>query len=188
MPDKEFNITGVVLAGGQSSRMGKEKSVLLFKEQELIQYSLNALKPYCSTILISSNKEIHNSFSYTTISDFHHQIGPIAGIYSALKNSETDFVMVLPCDSPMVKPEFVKYLISQIKNDTKAIVPQYASHLEPLFAIYHKSVLGTIEEQINKEDYKLVNLLKKINAQLVEVQDCSCFVNINTPEDYKNCL
>ena len=184
----KHNITGVVLAGGESSRMGEEKSILLFKEQALIQYSLDALKPFCKAILISTNKEIHNKFLYKTIGDFHSKIGPIAGIYSALRYSDTDFVMILPCDSPMVKPEFVKYLISEINKDTKAIVPQYANHLEPLFAIYHKSILSVIEEQISNKDYKLVHLLDKINAKVIEVQDRSCFVNINTPEDYKVCL
>ena len=188
MSENNHNITGVVLAGGESSRMGEDKSLLVFKEQALIQYSLDALKPFCNDIFISTNKAIHNKFSCKTISDFHSKIGPIAGIYSALKHSNTDFVMILPCDSPMVKPQFVQYLISEINEATKAIVPQYGGHLEPLFAIYHKSIVGIIEEQIAKEDYKLVHLLERINAKVIEVQERSCFVNINTPEDYKACL
>ena len=179
------SITGVVLSGGESSRMGEDKSIMLIGEQAMIKYSLEALKPFCKEVFISTNKEGHKSFQYPTISDEYKKIGPIAGIHSALKNANTDFVMILPCDSPMVKKEFVKFLILQIKQNTKAIVPKYDNNLEPLFAIYHQSILPIVELQIKSKDYKLVNLLSKVDVETIEVKDRSCFVNINTPEDYK---
>jgi len=184
----KLEITGVVLAGGESSRMGEDKSLMQFKEQALIAFSINALNPFCKEVLISSDKEKHQRFKLKTISDEYQKIGPIAGIHSALKNSETDYIIILPCDSPMVKSEFVKYLISQIKRDTRAIVPKYQDYQEPLFAIYHKNILSEIEEQIQKQDYRLTNLLKKVGADVIQVKDRSCFVNINTPEDFRKYL
>ena len=182
------DITGVVLAGGESSRMGEEKSLMQFKKQKLIDFSISALRPYCSEILISSSKAIHQMVSCRIIADEFRKIGPIAGIHSALKNSKTDFIIILPCDSPMVKPQFVQYLISQIGNMDKAIVPQYQENKEPLFAVYHKSILPVIESQINNQDYRLTHLLEKVKARVIEVTDRSCFVNINTPEDFNKYL
>lgn len=182
----KHQITGVVLAGGESSRMGEDKSLMLFKEQQLIAFSLKALQDHCDPILISTNNQEHLSFSLPLIADKYKKIGPIAGIHSALLHSKTDYIIVLPCDSPMVKPQFIQYLISQIEDEIDAVVPQYGKHIEPLFAIYHKRILSKVEDQILSEDYKLQNLLQSINSKVIEVQDRSCFVNINTPEDYRN--
>ncbi len=181
-------ITGIVLAGGESSRMGEDKSQMLISEQQLIEFSLNALKPFCQELIISSNKEVHKSYGFKTISDKQNKIGPISGIQSALANSKTDYIIILPCDSPMVKQAFVEFLISKIDNEIDALVPKYQNHLEPLFAIYHKRILPIVDQQIAKQDYRLTNLLKQIRTETFEVQDRSCFVNINTPEDYKNYL
>jgi molybdenum cofactor guanylyltransferase len=183
-----IEITGVVLAGGQSSRMGEDKSLLPFGEHQMIEFSLQALEPYCKEILISTNTIEHQIFNYKTINDEYKNIGPIAGIQSALKNVKTDYFIVLPCDSPMVKPEFIKFLISQISENIDAVVPQYGSFLEPLFAIYHKRILCKIEKQIKEKDYKLIEFIKKIKAKIIEVQDRACFVNINTKADYQKYL
>ncbi len=186
--DNIFEITGVVLAGGESSRMGEDKSLMFFKEQQLIDYSLSALEPFCKEILISSSKDVHKLFNYKIISDEFNNIGPIAGLYSALKNSKTNYIIVLPCDSPMVKKEFVKYLISEISGNKDALIPTLNHFSEPLFAIYHKRILPIVEKQIEKQDYKLQNLLEKISIKTIEVQDRSCFVNINTKDDYHKYL
>ena len=85
----------------------------------------------------------------------------------------------------MVKQAFVRFLISKIDNKIDALVPKYQNHLEPLFAIYHKRILPIVNQQIAKQDYKLTNLLKQIRTEAFEVKDRSCFVNINTQEDYK---
>lgn len=184
----EREITGVVLAGGESSRMGEDKSIMIFREKQLIDFSIKALSPYCSKIFISSSKEIHDDFNQKRIEDKYQKIGPIAGIQSALENSKTDYVIVLPCDSPMVKKEFVEFLISQIDDKYDVLVPKYQSHLEPLFAVYHKRILPIIEEQITNKNYKLMNLISKINSKKIEVQDRTCFVNINTQEDFRKYL
>lgn len=182
----ETEITGVVLAGGESSRMGEDKSLMLVNEQKLIEFSINALKPFCTEVLISSSKNTHQSFSCRKISDQFQKIGPIAGIQSALVNSNTEYVIILPCDSPMVKPEFVQYLISEIDNNTNVIVPRYGLYLEPLFAIYHKKILPIVEDQIKKGKYRLTDLLELCQTKIVDVKDRTCFVNINTPEDFNS--
>lgn len=183
-----FEITGVVLAGGKSSRMGEDKSVMLFREQQLIEFSLSALRPYCKDLFISSSKSIHQNSNYKTFADEHQNIGPIAGIYVSLKNTSTDYIIILPCDSPMVKKEFIEFLISMVDDKIDALVPKYDEHLEPLFSIYHRRILPIVEEQIKKQDFKLINLIQRINAKTIEVQDRTCFVNINTPADFNKYL
>jgi len=181
-------ITGVVLAGGKSTRMGEDKSTMLFQNQQLIQYSINVLEPFCKEILISSNNNKHHHFNHKIIPDEYTDIGPIAGLYSALKNITTNYLFILPCDSPKVTSQFIQYLISEIDNRYDILVPQYNHFLEPLFAIYHKRTLTLIEQQIKEKDYKLKHLLQQANTKIVDVEDSNCFVNINTKKDYNNCL
>lgn len=182
------NITGVVLAGGESSRMGEDKSQMLFQQKKLIEYSLKALENCCKERLISSNNQKLSSYGLKLIPDKQHKTGPISGIQAALENAKTDYVIILPCDSPMVKPAFVDYLISKISVGVDAWVPKYHNQLEPLFAIYHKRILPIVEQQIKNQDYRLTHLLEKIKTETFEVEDRSCFVNINTPEDYRKFL
>lgn len=183
----KVNITGVVLAGGESRRMGEDKSVMLFQQQKLIEYSLNALVPFCETIFISSNKLIHKEFPYPQIKDEFQKIGPIGGIHSALKVSKTDYILILPCDSPMVSQDFLRFLISNIEENKQcSIIPKNNHHLEPLFAIYHKSILPIVEQQIENGDYKLNHLIGKIEVKNITIKEVNTFININTPEDFCN--
>ena len=183
-----LGITGVVLAGGESSRMEEDKSLILFRKKKLIDFSLIALKPYCKEVFISSSKIVHQAFDYKIIKDEYDNIGPIAGIHSALKNATTDYVIILPCDSPMVKKQFIEFLISEIAEDIDAVIPKNKELLEPLFGIYHKRILPVIEKQIIRKDYKLGHLIEKINTKIIEVQDRSCFININTKSDFQKYL
>ncbi len=99
------NITGIILAGGRSSRMKSEKGLVKFRKKLLIEYPVNIFKEICSDIIISSN---HNKFNFLDCKVYHDEIidcGPIGGIYTCLKKSITDYNLIAACDMPFLNNE-----------------------------------------------------------------------------------
>ena len=97
MVDKK-NITGIVLAGGKSSRMGSDKGLLTINGKMFIEHVVDAMKPLVDNIIIVSNNKMYDQFGYERIEDEIINSGPMAGLYSGLKHSESEYNLVLSCD------------------------------------------------------------------------------------------
>jgi molybdopterin-guanine dinucleotide biosynthesis protein A len=180
-------ITGIVLAGGKSKRMGTDKTFAKLNGKPLIQHALDLLSPFCNHIIISSNNPELKKFGFPVIHDDIPDCGPIGGIYSCLKKSETEWNLILSVDSPKVKPEFIQLLINQTKN-YDAIVPVHNNGKEPLIALYHKKSLSKIKKAINSGAYKMHSLLSELQVNYVDAQGWvnqfpNIFQNINKQED-----
>lgn len=100
------DITGIFLAGGKSSRMGTDKGFLKLNDKTFIEYSLAAMKPLVSQIMIVSNNTDYDKFNLKRVEDFINDAGPLAGLYSGLKAAKTEFNLVLSCDVPLVSKKF----------------------------------------------------------------------------------
>lgn len=182
-----MQISGIILAGGKSLRMGTDKAVLELKGQTLLEHAIEVCRPSCKTILISSNNSLHQKLGYITIPDEIPGCGPMGGIYSCLKQSETDWNFILSVDSPFVEPEFIQLLISQT-GSFDVIVPVHAKGKEPLIAMYHKTCLAEIKKMLKSGNFKMHNLLNSINTKFVDVQKSvekypKLFLNLNRPVD-----
>lgn len=175
-------ITGIVIAGGKSSRMGSNKALVMYKGKRLVDNAIQVVQNYTETILISSNVSIPNTI-FSIIPDDIKNIGPIGGLFSSLKASNTDINIVIPCDVPHIETNLYKILIDNSDN-VDAVIPRLPNgKLEPLIACYNKSIIPIIEKSINSGDYKLVNLLQKLNVKYIDVANIKQFKNINTPTD-----
>jgi molybdopterin-guanine dinucleotide biosynthesis protein A len=180
------NLTGILMCGGKSSRMGKDKYALLYNALPLYKPSLTTLEKYCTQILVSSNINFPEFENYTIIEDLVKDIGPMGGIYSCLKMSKSNYNIVLACDMPLVTGDLMSKLIANLKDDYDAVVPEFLGRPEPLYAIYKRSILLSIEECIKKEKYALNYLLSTLNVCYVKVEeDCTEFQNINTPQELR---
>ena len=182
-----MQITGIILSGGQSTRMGTDKALIQINEKTLLENIIQICQPLCAHILISSNNSAHEKFGYKIVPDEIKNCGPLGGIYSCLKKSETDWNFVISVDSPFVEPEFVSFLISETGN-YDAVAPAHDLGKEPLIALYHKNCLEIIEKMLNSKNYKMTNLLTTINTRFVDSQKWveefpEIFRNLNTPED-----
>jgi molybdopterin-guanine dinucleotide biosynthesis protein A len=183
---KFSNVTGIVLAGGKSSRMGTDKALLLFRNKPLIQHAVDILKQVCSEVVISAN---HNNYHFTECEvwpDEHLEIGPMAGIYSCLKHSVTQWNMVLSCDMPLIEPNI---LISMFlsKEDYDVILPVHDNDwLEPLCAIYNRRLVSPLEEFIDSGNYSLWQFIRRSNHLRVEIPSHrkGMFDNVNTSQDF----
>jgi len=113
--------------------------------------------------------------------------GPLGGIYSCLKKSETDWNFVMSVDSAFVEPAFIEYLLTNT-GDFDAVVPFHDKGKEPTIALYRKSSLGEMEKMIHSKNYKMHQVLNSIHTKLLNVQDWVekypyIFRNLNFPED-----
>jgi molybdopterin-guanine dinucleotide biosynthesis protein A len=175
-------VSGIILAGGKSSRMGTSKAEMLYKNQRLIDISISIIAPLVSEVLVSSNKAIPN-IKNTMVPDIFENIGPMGGLYSCLKQSNTDINLLIPCDVPLVSTTFYKSMLEKI-GSFDAVIPRYANgKLEPLIGVYQTHTIQPMYEQIKRQDYKLVNLLAKIKVCFFEIPKSADLKNMNYPSD-----
>lgn len=184
-----MDVTGIILAGGKSSRMGAEKGLQLLCGKPLISYAVEALKGLCSEIIISSSSNAYAGFGFKIVADEFPGIGPMGGIYSSLKQSTTTQNLVLSCDLPFVTTELMAYILKQGKNFEVAVPWEGEKHYEPLCGFYNKSVLDKMNSFIEKGNYKLPDLFEqvRINSLLIgsahDFYHDNLFMNVNSKHD-----
>lgn len=184
-------ITGIILAGGKSSRMGKDKALSDFNGKKLVSYAIETLKPLCDPLIISANQkpEKYEAFGLPVISDEIKDIGPMGGILTCLKYSETQHNLIISCDTPFVNSELFRYLLNEIEN-FQVVVPSHETFLiEPLNAYYNTNIIGALEKSIHEGNYKLMDFFKKVRFKSVGINEKlpfykeHLFLNINTMKD-----
>ncbi len=186
------NFTGIILAGGQSTRMGMEKGLVPFNGKPLVQYSIDVLKVFCSEILISSNSDSYNQFGLKVVPDLLVNSGPMAGIYSCLIRSIHELTLVLSCDMPFVTPRIYSLLLDHAPEATIR-VPRHRDELyEPLCGIYHRACVTEMEMLFAHGNFKLPDLFKITNFYPLDIPSIDpplqkhYFFSMNSPEDLKN--
>jgi molybdopterin-guanine dinucleotide biosynthesis protein A len=187
-------ITGIVLAGGRSRRMGVDKSLMMLKEKTLIEYSINALKPICSKVVISSNNFIYDYTGCEVWPDELPDQAPIVGIFSCLKRSTTDYNIILSCDMPMISTTMLEYLLANCENQDITVPVHENSLIEPLCGVYRKSGLGILKKFIDGGNFRLNQCIREASHRLITVDERltfyspDMFSNINTPGDFQNII
>ncbi len=183
-----MELTGIILSGGKSSRMGHEKGTTLLNGKPLIEYAVNILSQICERVIISANTSGYDYLGCSVIEDEIQGIGPIGGIYSCLKASNTGDNIVLSCDMPFIPAILIQYVFSE-KAGHDAVIPTFNNFHEPLCAYYSKSIVGELEKSIHKKNYKLQELFNRINTKFLRIDSSlhfyneNLFANINSQED-----
>ena len=185
-----IGISGFILAGGKSRRMGTDKALLRFQEEPLLVHMIKLIEPFCDNLAISGQNSDYSTFGIEMVPDLFSDCGPIAGIFSALKYSSSDWNLLVSVDVPFVNEELFHLLISNI-GEYDCIIPKHTSGVEPLIGLYHRQAVPIIKEIIMSGDYRVTNLLSKTNTRYV---DCNhlikkyprLFMNINRMEDYQS--
>lgn len=182
-----MQITGIILSGGKSSRMGSDKALLKIDDNDLLSRAIEVCQSVCTDIIISSNNPKHEKTGHRIVPDEVQNCGPMGGIYSCLKKSATNWNFVLSVDAAFVEVEFIEFLMTEIGN-FDALVPVHSAGKEPLIALYHRNCLPEIEEMLEVSDFKMRKLFSKINVKYVDAQYWvekfpRLFVNLNKPSD-----
>lgn len=191
MKESGEKITGILLAGGMSSRMGREKGSMLIGKRMMYEYPLSVLESVCDEILISSCQPFPAKHTHPTVCDQIKGIGPIGGIHTCLEHSSTELNIVLSYDMPMVNEGLLQYLIKQSQG-WDIVVPSIGTgQLEPLCALYRKSISGVLKELIKEKNYAVRQVIPKVPSLVLNIRadmafyHPDLFLNINSMEDLK---
>ncbi len=184
------NLSGILLAGGKSKRMGEDKAFLHYRNKELYTYPLEILEHFCDEILISSANILFSKTSYEIYADETPDLGPMGGLLTCLKNIQNEYALVLSCDTPGLNINCVSELLEQINGQNIMVGLNSEKRPEPLVGIYKKDCLSSIETLVDSKIYKMSELLKLENTNYHSFS-CSdsqldqIFFNVNTKDDFK---
>lgn len=184
---------GLILAGGKSSRMnGIHKGKLMYHEQTFVSLLIEEMKKDAKQIWLSYGSVVHETYEGCRIvRDAEMDCGPIGGLCAGIEACFSNELMVAACDMPFLKVEMFRHLYYNENNwekDWDCVIPIVDGRKHPLAAIYRKSALKVLKQQIQENNYRIMDMLKKMKVIYVDVSDYpqyrKMFSNINTPEEY----
>lgn len=184
-------MTIIILAGGKSVRMGRDKAFLKIDKIPLIERQVRLLKRYFKKIFIATNSphKYRHLKGVKVISDIAAGHGPIGGILSGLSASRDHYNFVVACDMPFINPALMKYM-RRNSSGCDIVVPRIGKRYEPLFCIYSKDCIGRIRAFVGKKILKVSGFFPEVKVKEIsreEVARFGCpekiFMNLNTPED-----
>ena len=185
-------VTGVILAGGSSRRMGTNKALLKMGDSPLIEGIYRTLAALFHEVIIVTNTPDEYAFiPCRKVADIFPDVGAIAGLHAGLTASRAERAFVTACDMPFLNPELIRQLCG-CTEEVDAVVPVNAEGLrEPLHAVYKRNVLETARQVIEQGEKSILIVLDRIRTRLVtpEAMDSisaaeESFRNVNTPEEY----
>jgi len=183
-------VTGVILAGGESRRMGCDKSLLPFQGARFIDLIYRQLDTLFEEVLLVTNSpELYREIPCRKVPDIYYKQGALAGIHSGLCHARNERIFVVACDMPFVSTEVARFLCT--RDGADVVIPNSERGLEPLHAVYHKRSLHAMEEVLDEGRKRIVAFFPKVEVQIVphgEMSDIDsqgrAFLNINTPQEY----
>ncbi len=183
-------ITGIILAGGKSRRMGKDKALLELDGKPLILRVSEVLEElFDPVIIIADSGKRFMDFSCPVVCDLIPGRGPLGGIYTGLRYAASDAIFVVGCDFPFLDRGLIRYLVGLIPG-YDAVVPRCHGVWHPLHAVYSKRCLPVFEQRIKMGELSLRNVLPTLVVREVEEAELSSFdpervslTNLNTPEE-----
>ena len=178
--------TLAILAGGKSSRMNyKNKALLIYKEKTFIENIINSGEEFNEIIVIANKEEEYKSLKLEIYPDIFIGNGPLSGIHSALKNAKNNKVLCIACDMPLISKKTLE-LIGNIEGDYEVLVPKINDRLQPMCAIYSKSLIPKIEKALLNDENKLQSFILSTKYKVLENKlSLKDFSNINTEKEYK---
>jgi len=191
LPD--MNVTGIVLAGGASKRMGRDKTLLSVGGTTLIQRTVDVLSSLFDEILVVADREdrFENLPRVRVVGDLVRGIGPLGGILTGLKEASSDSGFVVACDMPLLDPGVIsRQLELWCTLEAEALVPLLAGRPEPLHSIYAKRCLPAIRKQIEQGEYRVRAIFDAVGVHFWRPgpADARAFTNINTLNEWAELL
>lgn len=188
-------ITGVILAGGKSRRMGQNKALMYLGEQRLIDRVAQVMRVVCDDILLVTNiPAVYADLGLPMVQDILPEKGALGGIYSALYHAAPASCLVVACDMPFLQASVLRYLMAQAR-DYDVVVPDIHGEYQPLHALYRQTCAAPIWQRMTSNRLKITDFFPEVRVRTVtarELQpfdpDLLVFQNINTPEDFQRAL
>jgi molybdenum cofactor guanylyltransferase len=186
------DVTGVLLAGGKSRRMGQDKRFLPVGEETLYGRSLAILRSIFERVVIVIAQDSPAIESdVPVLRDLIPDCGSLGGLYTGLKQAGTDWVFAVACDMPFLDPDTIRHFLT-LKGDVDVVMANLQHGLQPMHALYHRNCLPLMERLIQAKDLKIHRLAdhSALRVRLVTPNELALldpegrsFYNINTPAD-----
>ena len=188
-------MTGIILSGGKSSRMGFNKAFIDISGQSIIDRTVSLFKElFYEIILVTNDPAEYEKLGIFITIDIFKGAGSLGGIYTGLFHASSEYSFVAACDMPFLNKEVISRMI-KISDKCDAAVPFLMGKYHPLHAVYSKKCLKPMAEMIKNKDLRIANLFEKIKTNrleekkwLLNEQILSSLDNINTKEDLNRAL
>ncbi|MDR7868273.1 MAG: molybdenum cofactor guanylyltransferase [Sporomusaceae bacterium] len=184
-------IAPVILAGGKSSRMGRNKSFITLGDKKLIDIIAEKVAALFSLppLLVTNTPKEYAYLGLPAVSDLYRDMGPLGGIHAALKQWPAKRIFVFGCDMPFISPELVRHMAA-LAPGFDVVMPQFGERPEPLHTIYSAACLAPAEACLARGDRRVISFFPQVNVRYLQeteiralLPDDTAFININTPED-----
>ena len=178
-----------ILAGGKSSRMGKDKAFLTVNQKTFLTTIADELSVFKEVLVSVESRERFSHLPYTFVEDREKGIGPVEGIRQIVSESKSFYTFICAVDMIFIKKEIVNYMMQFLSSDYDCYVISSENGLHPLCAIYSKNTLKLLEESINDGKYKLIDIASKLKTKYIQLKYSNfpekILTNINTVKDYE---
>lgn len=179
-----MEVAAIILAGGMSQRMRSDKSMLPIDGIPMVEHIQRQLQPHFKQILLSANDvEKYAFLGVRVVPDAVAGQGPLMGIASALEASEYDLNFVTACDMPEVNMTLVQRMLREVEG-FDAVVPTTEGMLEPLFAVYRKSMLVAFRDVLAQGKRRIIAAFDTRRINYLDITEAHALKNLNTREDY----
>jgi len=184
------NITGIILSGGRSLRMGQNKAFIQIEGLPIIERICTLFKQVFREVIIVTNEtELFQNLGSKIYTDIIPNKGALGGLYTGIYCSIFEYSFCVACDMPLINKSLVQFLIQNIRGED-VIVPRTKDGLQPLHALYSKNCLNAMKETIERGKYKILDFYSRVKVKIIEEEDFICldpskasFINVNTPEE-----
>src|SRR5215813_91454 len=185
-------ITGVILAGGKSSRMGQNKALMSLGGKRLVDRVVEVMRSVFNDLLMITNTpDVYAALGVPMMHDVWPDKGSLGGVYSAIYHVATPYCLVVACDMPFLRTAVLRYLITQ-RADYDVIVPDVLGELQTLHAIYSKACLQPIERRLETNRLRIVGFFPEVRVRTITASELEpydpellAFQNLNTPEEFQ---
>ena len=186
-----MRVTGVVQAGGRSTRMGgRPKGLLELGGRRIIERVLDAVAPVVDDVLIVTNTpELYSFLDLPMVGDVYPDHGSLGGIFSGLVAARGEAAFVVACDMPFLHPAVARLVVARA-GEADVVIPRVGGQLETMHAVYGKACLGPIQARLAAGQLKIVGFFDSV--RVVEIDEAEvarhrapavAFMNVNTPEE-----
>lgn len=184
-------LTGIVLCGGKSTRMGRPKAFLPFGGKTMIEHRYQAMRElFAEVFLVANEPELYDHLSVDVVKDIIPNRGPLVGILSGLLVCQFEHVFVIACDMPLVDNRLMRQMASQ-RQGTDVLVLAHSGGIEPLIGVYSRRCIQPLEEAVFAGTRKAAEFLAGVNARTYRLPEnyvrpggLPPYFNVDTPQDY----
>ncbi|MEZ5353474.1 MAG: molybdenum cofactor guanylyltransferase [Bryobacteraceae bacterium] len=182
---KSTGAAGFVLAGGQSSRLGRDKALLPYRGTTLLNHVAEQVRVAAGSATVIGNPDRYRKLGLAVLADGRPGMGPLAGIETALSAGLGEWNLVVACDMPNLEGEWLGGLMRAAADvDCDVLMGRSASGLEPLCAVYHARALGAVSAALDAGVRKVTEALRSLQVAHFEIDNQRVTANVNTPEDW----